>query len=124
MKNLSLKHLRLSKIQKITVISTTVDMLWSELGTRFFWVFALALSHSQWNPSMLFLGLKFHAFAFALPVSFRATGFLLCCWSLFALPVSCRSHVSIYIHSHTHTYIPTHTYVQYRPKNLRMFKIL
>ncbi len=71
-----------------------------ELGTRLFWVFALALSRSRRNPFALallrsLLGLKFHAFAFSLLVFlrsyFRALNFLSRYWFSFRWTLPLRT---------------------------------
>jgi hypothetical protein len=97
-----------------------------ELGTRFFWVFALPAEPFRalfWALNFALLRSRLRVFAPVFSCSyFRALNFLSHYWFSFALPVSFRPCVSIYIHSQTYihicTYIPTnihtspHTYIR------------
>ncbi len=88
----------------------------AELGTRFFWVFAHALSRCQRIPFVLFFGLKFRAFA--LLFSFRAPAFLSpTCVCKYTLRITYVHTPHTFIHPHTHICSPTplhtspHTYI-------------
>jgi hypothetical protein len=78
-------------------------VLYANLGTRFYWVFVLALSRSRQNSFTLRPWIsRFCVRAFALLVYsrlyFRALYFLSCYWFPFALPVSIRPRVSLQVH--------------------------